>query len=57
MMRGDTRLPAGSWIWFVVSMSAVFLGTWWVTGDWTSAAVVTLVIGTPLLALVLTMSR
>jgi hypothetical protein len=57
MMRGDTRLPAGSWIWFVVSMAAVFLGSWWIAGDWVSAAVVALVIGTPLLALVLTMSR
>ena len=49
-MRGDTRLPAGSWIWFVVGIATVFLDTWWIAGDWASAAVVTLVIGTPLLA-------
>jgi hypothetical protein len=56
MMR-DARPPAGSWIWIVGAMITVFFGSWWVGGDWRAAAVVALVIGTPLLALALAVSR
>jgi tetrahydromethanopterin S-methyltransferase subunit C len=56
-MRRDPELPTASLTWIAAGTVAVFCGSWWTSGDWSAAAVVTVVICTPLLALALAMRK